>query len=117
MIKETPADRVQGIIAELELKLPRKVAAYGAAHEVQPQLWRVLMAPYLQPDGTYKFPPHILRQIPRLTRCLDRILRIVNEPTEGDMHGESPWWDLAGDAIAGEATERLYRELRERSPA
>ncbi len=83
------------------------VRAYGAAHEIQPTIWRILLAPYRN-GSVYQIPSHIVREIPRLTRCLDRILRIVNATDDGDVHGEHPWLDLAGDAIAGEATRRAY---------
>ncbi len=101
------AERVNRVIMDLKQFLPDKVRAYGAAHEVQPSIWRLLLAPYRN-GSVYQIPSHIVREIPRLTRCLDRILRIVNAPDEGDLHGEHPWLDLAGDAVAGEATRRAY---------
>ncbi len=99
---QAAAVRVAAVIRKLAAFLPEKVHAYGAAHEVQPHLWRILLAPYRN-GSTYQIPSHIVMQIPRLTRCLDRVLRIVNAPAEGDLMGESPWLDLAGDAIAGQA--------------
>ena len=103
------AERVNRVIMDLKQFLPGKVRAYGAAHEIQPTIWRILLAPYRN-GSVYQIPSHIVREIPRLTRCLDRIIRIVNAPDDGDVHGEHPWLDLAGDAIAGEATRRTYED-------
>lgn len=102
------AARVSEVIVDLHGFLPGKVKAYGAAHEIQPRLWRILLEPYRN-GSAYQIPAHIVREIPRLTRCLDRVLRIVNAPDDGDPHGEHPWLDLAGDAIAGEATRRAWK--------
>jgi hypothetical protein len=107
------AERINRVIMDIRTFLPDKTHAYGAAHEVQPRLWALLLEPY-RCGSAYQIPAHIVREIPRLTRCLDRVLRIVNAPDEGDLHGEHPWMDLAGDAIAGEATRRLYLEASER---
>lgn len=97
--------RVEQVIRRLKSMLPGKVRAYGAAHELQPRLLGIMLEQYREPGSAqYNVPSHIWQQIPRVTRCLDRIIRIMSAPAEGDLLGESPWLDLAGDAIAGQAT-------------
>jgi len=106
--------RVENVLRRLTEMLPGKVDAYGAAHELQPRLLAILLEQYRQERGAglhgYQLPSHVAAQIPRVTRCLDRIIRIMSAPAAGDLLGESPWLDLAGDAIAGQATADLAAE-------
>jgi hypothetical protein len=80
--------------------LHEKCLAYGAAHNRQLGVWTEMLRPYDNGDGTYTIPASLVAHMPRLTRVLDRILRIVANP-DGDRMGEDPWRDLAGDALAG----------------
>ena len=95
--------RIEKVLMQLNEMLPEKVEAYGVAHELQPHLLAILLERY-EGAGLHHIPVHITAQIPRITRCLDRIIRIMSAPSAGDLLGESPWLDLAGDAIAGQAT-------------
>lgn len=94
--------------------LAQKAAAYGNAQDAQRALWRVLLEPYAAHDvndrvSHYRLPPELLDHVPRLTRVLDRICRIVANPSQ-DRMGEDTWKDLAGDAIAGMVMPRTCSE-------
>lgn len=96
--KEAEALRVRAIaLGDL---LAEKCVAYGGAHNRQADLWRVLLRPYEAGPGEYLIPVELVFHIPRLTRVLDRVLRIVANPATDPMR-EDPWTDLAGDALAG----------------
>lgn len=103
--KEAHAQALGQMARDLGATLQEKAVAYGAAHMVQPALWALLLGEYRTDDDTYELPPHAVARIPRLTRVLDRVLRIVNAPAAGDRMGEDPWLDLAGDALAGAQAE------------
>jgi hypothetical protein len=96
-------ERVCVVLRQLSDMLPGKVRAYGAAHELQPRLLALLMERYQADDGSYVVPAHIMAEVPRVTRVLDRVIRIMNTPASGDIHGEAAWLDAAGDAVAGAA--------------
>jgi len=95
--------------------LAQKAAAYGNAQDAQRNLWRVLLQPYLVnqldpgAEPVYALPPALLDHVPRLTRVLDRICRIVANPSQ-DRMGEDTWKDLAGDAVAGMVMPRTCKE-------
>lgn len=80
--------------------LYEKCLAYGGAHNRQTAIWQALLAPHETESGDYLLPKELVFHIPRLTRVLDRILRIVANPATDPMN-EDPWRDLAGDALAG----------------
>lgn len=110
---EKEAERMRAMVLHLAEFLPKKVLAYGAAHLVQAEIWKALLKPYVVPSvpsdnpmaGRYALPPELVAVMPRLTRVIDRICRIVANPA-ADPHGENPWMDLAGDAIAGASLVR-----------
>lgn len=102
---EEEANRIRSIVRYLAQLLPDKARAYGDAHSRQLALWQLLLAPYQQGDGSYHIPAAMLDHIPRLTRVFDRVFRIVDNPEE-DYLGETPWLDMAGDAIAGVSMPR-----------
>ena len=113
---------VETILKQLTDMLPGKVDAYGAAQNIPPKLWQAMLEQYRwtsgdttlpTTDGTFKLcrgdyvlPAALLPHIPRITRILDRLCRIVASP-EGDPMGEDPYLDAAGDCIAG-AAMRLH---------
>lgn len=110
----TPTDDVIKVIDKLRNMLPGKVSAYGAAHLQQARIWPILLEDYRQPNGSYVLPASVVRDMPRLTRCLDRVCRITAAGGGGDPLGENPWLDLAGDAIAGMATVMRHEQAYDR---
>jgi len=92
--------------------LPQKVRAYGDAHSLQLALWDVMLKQYLDPEsGTqYIIPRALIAHLARITRLMDRVLRIVANP-EVDPMGEDPWMDAAGDCVAGMAMPKIGPEL------
>lgn len=92
--------------------LPQKVRAYGDAHSLQLALWDVMLKQYLDPEsGTqYIIPRALIAHLARITRLMDRVLRIVANP-EVDPMGEDPWTDAAGDCVAGMAMPKIGPEL------
>lgn len=96
------ADAVKQAAELLADFLPGKVMAYGAAHDIQPGIWAAMLAQYRTDRGTYDVPTALFDKghVPRITRVLDRLIRIVSNP-DIDPLGENPWMDSAGDSIAG----------------
>lgn len=98
-LPEDEAQRLAEICDEIKSFLPDKVRAYGNAHGLQRGLWQTLLEQYRVGDE-YHIPVALMDHVPRLTRVFDRACRLVSNPAQ-DLHGEDPWKDLAGDAIAG----------------
>lgn len=99
---EPKAEAVRKAAEHLAGFLPGKVMAYGAAHDIQPGIWAAMLAQYRDKDGNYVVPAALFDKghVPRITRVLDRLIRIVSNPAIDPM-GENPWLDAAGDCIAG----------------
>jgi len=99
---------------ELAQLVGEKQMAYGDAAGLQAGLWKVLLAQFkVQEDTTYYAIPvgFMEYDVPRLTRVFDRIARIIARAKEGDdAMGESPWRDLAGDAIVGASVQARRSE-------
>lgn len=97
------AEEARRVGQELADLVHDKQLAYGDAAGLQARLWGPLLEKFRSMDGkSYLLPVRfMLYDVPRLTRVFDRIARIVAGAEEGDAMGESPWRDLAGDAIVG----------------
>lgn len=99
--REDAASQAGYIAQDLAELLYRKQRAYGDSGRIANGLWEARLAQYLTPDGAhYLLPRGLMRHLPRITRVDDRINRLVSNP-DGDLLGESPWRDMAGDAIIG----------------
>tara|TARA_Y100000004_G_C8860330_1_gene388774 strand:- start:183 stop:644 length:462 start_codon:yes stop_codon:yes gene_type:complete len=82
--------------------LPEKARAYGGAHNRQAGVWEALLEPFKTADGQkYLIPRGAIFVLPRVTRIIDRLCRIIAGANTPDAMGEEPWLDLAGDALAG----------------
>lgn len=99
-----------------------KQLAYGDSSGLQYSFWRLVLEPYKTnalPEGGpaeahYVLPASLVDQMPRLTRVMDRVFRIVSNPAK-DRMGEDPWRDLAGDAVCGMVMPVGTRPTEDRS--
>lgn len=120
-INRQAAEDIEDVLNKLYGMLPDKVRAYGAAHNIQGPVMAALLEQY-QAHGVdvvgrkdmeplYIIPRALIDDghLARITRVVDRICRVVSNPV-ADVHGESPWLDMAGDAVAGEAMRKPQAE-------
>lgn len=81
-----------------------KQLAYGDSSGLMHGFWHMALRQYktVSENGAevYAIPVALVDHMPRLTRVLDRVFRLVGNPT-ADRMGEDPWRDLAGDAVCG----------------
>jgi hypothetical protein len=81
-----------------------KQLAYGDASGLMFGFWHLALRKYLSMDDNgqqvYAIPVELVDHMPRLTRVMDRVFRIIGSPAV-DRLGEDPWNDLAGDAVCG----------------
>lgn len=74
--------------------------AYGSAFEITYEILEILLKKYKNNDGTYTVPESLLQHIPLITRILDKLARIFNNP-DGDKMKESQYRDITGYGLIG----------------
>lgn len=106
------AEAAREIARDIAGTVYSKQLAYGDSGRIANGLWEARLAQYLTEDGeSYLIPRGLMRHIPRITRLDDRINRIISNP-DGDLMGEDPWRDAAGDCVVGALNAETSRGLR-----
>ncbi len=79
-----------------------KQLAYGDSVRKTSQLVKIYLQDYKQEDGNYIISEALLDQLLLQVRIIDKQNRIFNNPT-ADRMSESPYSDIAGYGLLGEA--------------
>lgn len=91
--------------AEIGKVVETKQKAYGNAVDVSVDAMKAFLKPYRTENNTYTIPEELLVHLLLQIRIIDKQCRIFNNP-KADLMGESPYTDIAGYALLGEAIQR-----------
>lgn len=79
-----------------------KQKAYGNSMFVATEIMHTFLLPYQNEDRSYTIPFELVDHIVRQVRIIDKQSRIMSNPKH-DLMDESPYRDIAGYGILGEA--------------
>lgn len=97
--------RYEAIGAEIGALVDEKQRAYGDSFGRAHRVLQELLVDYYDPDrDVYEVPRALLPHMLTVTRMVDKLFRVVTNPT-GDRMGESPYRDIAGYALLAVARE------------
>lgn len=95
--------RYESYAKELGALVDSKQEAYGDSFGRAHKVFEELLAEYRY-GSSYIIPKELLPHLLTLTRMVDKLFRVVKNPT-GDRMGESPYRDIAGYALLAAARE------------
>lgn len=95
--------RYESYASEIGAMVDEKQEAYGDSFGRSYKIFEELLAGYKYGDS-YVIPKELLPHLLTLVRMVDKMFRVVSNPT-GDRMGESPYRDMAGYALLAAAKE------------
>jgi len=80
---------------EIGEMLEKKQDAYGDSFTTSPEIIKIWLRKYENPDGTYTIPKSLVDEMLTIVRIVDKLSRVMSNP-DGDKMGENPYKDIAG---------------------